>query len=536
MKTPGRILTTASLAAIMLAGLMLRLSDLSFPSIGYHNMRENEYVSIAYEMDRTGDYSPTNPYSFDAVHESETLPRDPQPPVVSYQTILAWKVFGENLWGPRLFNVIFGVLCILLTYLIAMILFSGHPVALFPAAAVALMPLSVFFSRNLQPETPAFFFMLLGSLLYLRFVDGRGRYNLVLGGLAFSAAWLYKFNFLIGVMPILFCLPYIASRNNGKGFGHYAASLILPYSLMAFAAIAIYRSVGFHVTDIDLSGSLGIFGRTFWKEYGKGIWLYMNKENFTPVFLFAAFAGTVVSLFRRKSLVERFISGWAAAVLPYLFIMAPSIAQANYYQMPFALLVAVSGAYAIRALSGAVRKFLKKDPAVVVMVIVILVAIPFAGSAITRMRSTLFPGADIAGETIRDMTQAKDSFFLLTHSQGFGIARYARRRAVWTNDLPRFKALEKDLNIRYICSYPPEFLGNLEKIRPELFDYIKKNYHVFEAGMTEEPQHVYYLVLEKGPGADPDKLLDSVTGKMRLRTIYRVLKRYLFFYAVRPSQ
>jgi len=35
------------LALILALGLFLRLDNLNFPSIGYHNMIENEYLSIA---------------------------------------------------------------------------------------------------------------------------------------------------------------------------------------------------------------------------------------------------------------------------------------------------------------------------------------------------------------------------------------------------------------------------------------------------------------------------------------------------------
>lgn len=42
---------TLLLSAIILVGLLLRSINLNLPSIGYHNMKENESLSIAQEME-----------------------------------------------------------------------------------------------------------------------------------------------------------------------------------------------------------------------------------------------------------------------------------------------------------------------------------------------------------------------------------------------------------------------------------------------------------------------------------------------------
>ena len=44
------------LALIVIGALALRIYNLDFPSIGYHDMREKEALSIAKEMSRTGDF------------------------------------------------------------------------------------------------------------------------------------------------------------------------------------------------------------------------------------------------------------------------------------------------------------------------------------------------------------------------------------------------------------------------------------------------------------------------------------------------
>ena len=113
------------LALIVIGALALRIYNLDFPSIGYHDMRENEALSIAKEMSRTGDFFSKRVYFHNAFLDEPGIIRNKEIPLVSYQTILAWRIFGENLWGARLVNVLFGVLSVIAVYFIARGLFGG---------------------------------------------------------------------------------------------------------------------------------------------------------------------------------------------------------------------------------------------------------------------------------------------------------------------------------------------------------------------------------------------------------------------------
>ena len=110
-------------------------------------------------------------------------------------------MFGENLWGPRLFNVLFGIASILLMYLVAASVLASSQAGLWAAFFLATLPLSVFFSRNLQAESPALFFMLLGSLFYVRFTYFYKRYNLIIASLAFLCA-LLQIALGLGEIPV----------------------------------------------------------------------------------------------------------------------------------------------------------------------------------------------------------------------------------------------------------------------------------------------------------------------------------------------
>ena len=530
MSPSHKLQNTLMLCAILLAGLALRLYNLDFPSIGYHNMQENGYMAIAHEMERTHDYVTKRVYFGDLLHAKA----DPEPPLVSYQTIISWRIFGENLWGPRLFNVIFGVSAILIIYFISNLLFNDRRLALFASLSLAVMPLAVFFSRNLQPESPALFFMLLGSLFYLKFISTRKNYNLILGGLSFSAAWLYKFSFIIGILPFLFLLPLKSRKRGDRNLSLSGVlSLLAPYSVIAIAAFILLRSGQFSFDNFNARTLLDIFSPSYWKEYGKTIWFYMRYENFTPIFILLSILGIIMAFFKRKSLADRYIIGWTATAIPYLIFFSGPIAQNNYCQMPFLILVSVSTAYAASSISEAIKKIIKKDALVIVLIMIAASSGLFVRDSIMRMHSTVFAGVDVAGESLRGFTNPGERIFLLTHAQGNGIARYAQRYADWTYDLKDFKDKEKKFGIRYLCVYPAEFIRAMEKDDPGLFNYIKNNYHIKEAGLTDEPQYLFYVILEKGEGSK--NFTDTISGERYLKTIYRIAGRYIFFYVLRPA-
>ncbi|MDO8748757.1 MAG: glycosyltransferase family 39 protein [Candidatus Omnitrophota bacterium] len=157
-KTTLKVSTIIILLFIIVLGFALRIYNMDFPSIGCHNMKENEYLGIAQEMQKTGDFITQRVYFYNALSGIPGVKPYFQPPLVSYQVLLAWKLFKENIWGPRLCNILFGLLSIGLMYLIAKGLFHTTAPALFSAFLLAIMPLAVFFSRNIQPESPAFFY------------------------------------------------------------------------------------------------------------------------------------------------------------------------------------------------------------------------------------------------------------------------------------------------------------------------------------------------------------------------------------------
>lgn len=565
------------LGLILVLGFILRSYNLNFPSIGYHNCKENEYLSMADQMQRTRDFITRRVYFYNAFQENPTMRIYPQPPLVSYQTLISWKFLGENLWGPRLFNVLFGVLSILIIYLISELLFANIALSLFTSFLLAILPLAVFFSRNLQPESPGFFFILLGNLFYLRFVVSAKKDNLLWGGLFFSIAWLYKFSFLIGVLPCLFCFPFTkllllpklkSSNDNGphkcgpyrcvetncrgaiyrarlinwrRKYGPYVLFL-LPYSVMVMAILWLVYVGQWQFDPRETANRVSLFAifkPAYWIKSGYWLWWFIKEENFTLIYTLLALAGIIVAFVKRQGLLNRYIMGWALAVIPYSMIFSDHINQHNYYQMPFLGLVCISCVYATLFISEAVKKFFKKDILIYLIIVIIGISLPSVYKSTSMLYGVVMPGVDVAGESIKEFTLPQERIFLFIHDHAFGIARYAQRYAGWAIeefDLEDFKNKGEKFEIRYVCFYPLSLLELLRTKNPLFFNYIQDNYHLKEVGLSEEPRKFYYVILEKGYGLDLKNSLQSLSGKTQLRKIYHNLGKDISFYSFRPTE
>lgn len=530
---------TSILLLIAVIGLILRAYNLDFPSIGYHNMKENEYLSMAQEMSRTGDFTTRRIYFYNAFDDNPDMQLFPQIPVVTYQILASWKLAGENLWGPRLINAMFGVLAIPVMYFMGLLLFESAAIALFCSFLLAIMPLGVFFSRNLQPESPAFFFMLLGSLFYLRFAKFSRMSDLFLGGVAFSAAWIYKMNFLIGVLPVFFCFPY-RRIFIGKRLAVKTILLgIISYSAI-FLALAWLIKLGQwqfkSQATLDRVKFLEVFSWPYWKQYGRIIWWYTQGENYSYLFTGLALFGFAASFWKTQGLLKRYILGGVLALIAYAMLFSDFINQHNYYQMPFLGIVCVACAYALLLIARFFKKVFNKELLLYLLFLIVIISGFFVSPAIKRMYSAVFFGGDVAGDSLREFTAPQERIFLSTYAQGYSVARYAQRYVGWPANFTDFKIKEKQFGVRFICFYPPFFLEGLEKSDPELFKYIQDNYHLKEFGFLDGSGQLSYLILEKGRGEVIKDTLKTLSAQPQMRTIYKVSGNLFVFYSVRPPE
>lgn len=527
-----------ALLAIVIFGFILRAYNLDFPSIGYHNMKENEYLSIAQEMKNTQDFITRRVYFYHAFDNAPKMKIYPQVPMISYQTLIAWQLFGENMWSPRLINVIFGVLSIIIIYLTANVIFDNAILSLFGAFLLAIMPLAVFFSRNLQPESPAFFFLLLGNLLYLKFCASLKKHYLLFGGISFAIAWIYKTTFIFGIIPFIFCFNFKDVLKKEKAPYKLLFNFLLPYSLIIIAMIWLKFTNQWEFEELQRINLLEIFHTDYWATFGRKIWNYAWLENFAKIPLILTFLGIFLCVFKKKKgLMEHYLFGWLTTAVLYAMFFWDYINQHNYYQMPFLIIVCLTSIYAVVFISEILKKALKQDYLIVLICIILCSTIPPALFSFMALHKTVFLGQDIAGASLKEFTKPGERVFLLTHSQGYGIARYAQRYMQWPQGLKGFKENEKKFDIKYACFYPAIFLGELKESDPEFFLYIQNNYHLKEIGFYKKDGIIKrkYIILKKNANSNQVIPLNLSISNLKIRRTYKIFQHTVPYYSIRNN-
>lgn len=129
------------LIVILAFGAYLRSYHMDYPSIGYHNMKENEYLSMAHHYFHEG-FSLERKVFFYDDRDFDTYA---QVPLISYVAALVWEVTGENVWSVRLQMILFSLGSIFLSFVLTQQLSKDKTLSLLTALVMAILPLNVFF-------------------------------------------------------------------------------------------------------------------------------------------------------------------------------------------------------------------------------------------------------------------------------------------------------------------------------------------------------------------------------------------------------
>jgi len=164
------------LCIVFLLAFGLRFYDVASPAIPY--MDESGHVPAATNYWDKGQFE---------------LDRWEHPPLRHMLLYGFLQVFGDNPYGWRMRNVLFGAATAVLVYLLAFAIIPGRKTALLAALLIATDPLHVVLSRHTFCEVYGTAFFVLAILLYVRH-NGRSLYlvmSAVFMGLAVGTKWNY---------------------------------------------------------------------------------------------------------------------------------------------------------------------------------------------------------------------------------------------------------------------------------------------------------------------------------------------------------
>jgi hypothetical protein len=508
------------LAAIALLGLSLRSYHLDFPPIGYHAMKEAEYLSIAHHYfagpDDPVDYlrrqvfftTPDNPKGY--------FEEYPQMPLIPWAAALLWHLVGERVWVVRLMIVLSSVCGIGALAVLSRRLTDDRSVASAAAFLAAILPLPVFFGRNIQPESPALLFLLLAFVWADRWRESRTWRHALLAGGSLCLSGLLKPTFLVPALAIGALLP--ARADWDRRAARQLAALVLcvvPVAAWYLASgLLNTRAPVLHETLARVS-PFRAFTASYWRDSG-GVVLSYLRLNFTDWGLVLSAAGIALAFSRPDGRLRRFLRLYALALVPYLMVVADWVAGHSYYQMPFVPLAALSAASAIAAAADLLRRWTRSRWAALAAWLALVPLLPSAARGIDAQFDTVHYGLDIAGEFLNAHVAEEDWFALAGQWQSHGIGFIAKRRYVMPRSADDLARIEREHNVRYVFVHGPVGIKALEE-SPDLWRVVKEEWSYRQVGLERRGGDLVptYYILERGGPLDERVFGDEKPVKAR---------------------
>jgi 4-amino-4-deoxy-L-arabinose transferase-like glycosyltransferase len=211
------ILEKKELVLITLVGIVIRLIDIARPFSGLYKWNEGHYATTALNYFKYGILLPMNEYGLDLT----------TPPLFTWLIYASFKLFGVHEWAARLPSLMFGILSVVIVYLIAEILY-GKKVAVVSAFIATLSPGIVYFSRNTQLES-MFTALSLAAVLFLIYYlkSGRMRWYYI-SIICLSAAIFTKYTTIL-IYPVL---VWVWFKQGKHRWTKYENSLLLCYFIL----------------------------------------------------------------------------------------------------------------------------------------------------------------------------------------------------------------------------------------------------------------------------------------------------------------
>ncbi len=552
------------LLLFIIYGFYLRSYHMDFPVIGYHNMKENQYIpytEFMYNADEFLDYFRTETYWIGSQERGYFTQYEF--PLIPWIILVFWWVVGIKLWAARLVIIIFSVASIPLLYLIGKQLTENKFIVLLACLLFTIMPVSVFFGRNVQPEAPALFFILLSSYFFFLWrkkmlLNEQSYKHFFLFSICMLIAILLKVPNSIGIVPLIFLVPYKKIISSKRFFWKCIAlftiiMLIFPlwvfFSKWVMPGAATVGTSGFSESFRAVFHNIILtLTHSYWTEHFPALQEFV-LDNFTLWYFFLFFLGVFFSLLTWKSLFSRFLLSWFLSVFIYILAFADKVRGHAYYQFVFLPVICFASAYALYTLGTLFQQtvvsllpsakiLISKTKApwffpVVLSVVVLVFSFDDVTSARNRVFDTIYYGEDLAGNFIYQHSDPADRVFIDgVFSQSVGILWHAHRYGIEEipHNLTWFKELEETLQFRWVVLYGTGI--STVQIKTDVWAYIQQNYHIRQIGLVPYGNELapYYFVLEKGGVFDVEEFLENKTPY--LAKTYTNTKGIVSFYAL----
>ncbi len=498
--------TYVLLGIFIVFGFYLRVYHIDFPAIGYHNMKENEYISETIFFNEQGNLLHRQTYNFYGLwNDSSYYEEYAEPPLIPYMTLPFWKIFGEQLWVPRLIIILFMLGSIIVIYAVTKLLTKNEYLALLGSFLLTIMPLAVYFGRNIQPESPALFFELLAFYYFIKWSENFDKKTLFFAALYFGISGAFKETFLIILIPMLFVAPYKRigetwKKNKKEIFQQlkYSVYGIIPFIILqgavSFAITNPLKETGIEPLSVAFARAAHW---SFWVGTWPSISSYIN-DNYTWVLFDFALIGLLFMIIKYKTKLSKFLIGNVVGLIIYLGICSGRIGGHAYYQMPFLPLIILLILLFLYNIGMILKQITKIKYIEYAALLLLIFAIGPIHDANNRVFGTIFYGQDVIGQYLQENMGPNDRFFNIGESQSEAVCTYARRRCGGFQNLSDLLTLQNEFNIQYM-NFDAYTFSTLSQDNTS-YNYIKNNYHIDLIGLIPENNQlgIMNVLLKRG--------------------------------------
>jgi 4-amino-4-deoxy-L-arabinose transferase-like glycosyltransferase len=503
------------LILIILLGAYVRYYHIDYPVLGYHNWKESRYLEEARNFAKEGFFEHgffVSAFDYPGIRADPSGAHAGEFPLLSIAIGLLFIIFGISLFVARFFVLLLGLLSILAMYLLVKELFEREDLALSSAFAMALLPILVFFTHNVDVINIGLPLMLLGAYFYVLWVKHDKGKDMMLSTLFIMLGAIAKYEFLAIGVPMLFIFPWHRLKELKKFGPKYHPYII---SVLIFALIPVqylysrYVSMATSASAIDTSLiNINVMFKAAWWQTMKAY----TADNYTILGFYLALFGIVfmILMFKRKNIGYRFGLGYLVGTIFYFIIMSDKLGGHSYHQYPvvpfFALMIAFCFVFVATNASSIMRLKIMKPLFIIVLFVIFFFP---ARTAWNRQFDTQFFGLDVAGDYINKNSQPNERIIHSDH-QDYGVLWHADRKGL-AGGIPNSSEIrwaEDNLNVTWIFVYQ----WGLNVVQdPDRWNYIKDNYALRQIAFIKGQQQPFYLLFKKG-GRFNESMLNKMQG------------------------
>jgi hypothetical protein len=326
------------LFAVILAGVLVRAYRITDPPLERHRVRQCDTAAMARNFHEGSlnilypqiDWGGSSPGYVDSEF-----------PIFPFAIALLYRAFGVHEWFGRAINIGAYVFSAIFLFRLTRRLF-GDQVALVTVLFYSFVPLSVGFTRTIQPEPLMALGTIVGIYYFWVWCEDEWRPAIWLSALGIALAALLKpFSLYVGV-PLF----YLCYRRFGWKFFRKAELWV--YFIAVMVPIALWYSHAWELWN-DYGNTLGVFaGRQKLfssEETHLGFWLSLGKRLFerlvylitTPAGLILLLVGMLTKPPRREYLVYWWAVGFALCIAG----VAVGHWMHDYYQLPVVFIASI---------------------------------------------------------------------------------------------------------------------------------------------------------------------------------------------------